>query len=208
MDILAVNMPPGDQNSGIGRLLLHLDSIFNLVDRKTVLTVPYFLEKEWENKNPLDMILKGLARQIEQMKESYEDVNFGNPELLTKTIEHARNIGWVTHYEAGTGKASETDEKLVDRFRRLGYKVVYVGGDPPGEGNVEQFLEKAMYELRWQGANVVQLEPGKVIAFEHNLLTNQALRQAGIEVLTFPGELLSIRGGGPHCLLMPLERKF
>jgi len=205
MDVLAVNMPPGPQ-SGVHRLLLHLDTICNLVDRKTVLAVPYFLEKEWVDRNPLKPILTGLAAQVRKMQETDEKTNFGDPEALEKTITQAREIGWVTRYQAGTGEPVKLGEKLVDYFRRSGYRIVYVGGIRPGEGDIEPFLEKALYELRWQGANVVQLGPGKVIAFEHNVLTNQALRDAGIEVITFPGGLLSIRGGGPHCLLMPLVR--
>jgi arginine deiminase len=45
-----------------------------------------------------------------------------------------------------------------------------------------------------------------VIAYAHNVHTNEALRRAGVKVETFRGELLSIRNGGPHCLILPLVR--
>ncbi len=67
-------------------------------------------------------------------------------------------------------------------------------------------FEATTRRSRWQGANVVQLRPGRVVAYEHNIHTNDALRRAGVEVMTFPGELLSLDNGGPHCLLMPLVR--
>jgi arginine deiminase len=208
MDVLAVDMPPGDQNSGVRRLLLHLDSIFNLVDRRTILTIPYFLEKEAADSNPINPLLSGLAARIEEMKRKLSDETTGDPEALKTTVDQVRDIGWVTHFAAGTGEARKTGLKLVDYFREKGYRIIFVGGTPEKGRELEHFLETVMYELRWQGTNVVQLAPGKVIAYEHNRNTNKALREAGIEVLTFPGELLSLRNGGPHCLLMPLERDY
>ena len=112
----------------------------------------------------------------------------------------------MTRYEAVSGQAQELKVKLIDYMRSQGYRVVYIGGDPAGMLPEKYALERAIYELRWQGGNIFQLAPGKVVAYDHNLWTNQALRQAGIEVLTFEGELLSIGNGGPHCLVMPLVR--
>jgi|GEM_PF-5273570 len=43
LDVLAVSMPPADKPSGLSRQLLHLDSIFNLLDAKKALAVPFFL---------------------------------------------------------------------------------------------------------------------------------------------------------------------
>src|SRR5262249_27006297 len=45
MDVIAVAMPPSDKRSGLNGQLLHLDSIFNLVDKNKILAVPFFLEK-------------------------------------------------------------------------------------------------------------------------------------------------------------------
>ena len=97
--------------------------------------------------------------------------------------------------------------KLVDYCRAQGWKVIYAGGERNGLSENKWMLERAMYELRWQGVNVAQLAPGRVIAYAHNVHTNAALRQAGVDLVTFPGELLAIRNGGPHCLILPLERR-
>ena len=97
--------------------------------------------------------------------------------------------------------------KLVDYARSQNWTVVYVGGDRQGMGEEKWALERAMYELRWQGTNVAQLGPGRVIAYAHNVHTNEALRRAGVQVQTFPGEILAIRNGGPHCLILPLVRQ-
>lgn len=206
MDVIAVSMPPSDRRSGLQRQLLHLDSIFNLVDTNTVLAVPFFLEKEYSDSNPMKPVLLGLARQMETLRELDTDASVGNPTSLRTTVEIMSEVGWVTRYEAGTGDSTALDMKLLDYMRERGYTVVYVGGEQ-GELAIEKYtLERAMYELRWQGANVIQLGPGRIIAYEHNTYTNQALRNAGIKVYTFPGSLLSMRNGGPHCLVMPLIR--
>jgi arginine deiminase len=206
MDVLAVAMPPWEPANGMRRQLLHLDSIFNIVDKKTVLAVPYFLEKKYNEENPIAGILLGLAEQITRINGTRLGQSIGDPETLRTTVELMPQVGWVTRYKAGTGEAEELKLKLVDYFRGLGYAVVYVGGAMGSLPHDQYAIERALYELRWQGANVVQVRPGRVIAYEHNILTNQALRDAGIEVVTFQGELLSIRNGGPHCLLMPLVR--
>jgi arginine deiminase len=206
MDVIAVAMPPADKPSGLNRQLLHLDSIFNLVDTKKVLAVPYFLEKRYSESNPMKPILTGLAAQTDRIRLAQPEREMSKTDDLRLTVELMPQIGWVTKYEAGSGNSTSLNLKLVDYFRERGYQVIYVGGDRGSLPLEKYVIERAMYELRWQGANVVQLRPGRVIAYEHNIHTNQALRQAGVEVITFPGELLSINNGGPHCLLMPLVR--
>lgn len=72
----------------------------------------------------------------------------------------------------------------------------------------DQYLdERVLYELSLQACNVVQLAPGKVIAFAQNEYTDQALRKRGVKVTTFEGKYLADSLGGPHCLTMPLVRK-
>jgi arginine deiminase len=56
------------------------------------------------------------------------------------------------------------------------------------------------------GNNVVAIEPGRVIAYDRNTFTNEALRQAGIEVLEIPGSELGRGRGGGHCMTCPIAR--
>ncbi len=206
MDVYAVAMPPSDRSNGLTRQLLHLDSICNLIDGQTALAVPFFLEAAWSDRNPMAGVLLGLADQMERLRGLESDLRAGDPESLRRTVAVMPEVGWVTRYAAGSGEGEPLEEKLVDFLRHRGYRIAYVGGDP-GEMPLDVYaLERAMYELRWQGANVVQLAPGRVIAYDHNVHTNRALREAGIEVRTFPGQALSMRNGGPHCLVMPLQR--
>lgn len=56
------------------------------------------------------------------------------------------------------------------------------------------------------GSNTFAIAPGKVVAYDRNAVTNELLRQHGVEVLTIPSSELSRGRGGPRCMTMPLWR--
>jgi len=56
------------------------------------------------------------------------------------------------------------------------------------------------------GSNTLCIEPGKVVVYDRNYVTNEILRQHGIEVLEMASSELSRGRGGPRCMSMPLER--
>jgi arginine deiminase len=57
------------------------------------------------------------------------------------------------------------------------------------------------------GAGVLALAPGVVLAFERNARTNQRLRQAGVEVIEIPGSELGRAGATVHGLCCPVRRQ-
>ncbi|SNS86547.1 arginine deiminase [Anaerovirgula multivorans] len=57
------------------------------------------------------------------------------------------------------------------------------------------------------GSNTLAVSPGKVICYDRNYVTNEALRKRGIEVLEFQSYELSRGRGGPRCMSMPLARE-
>jgi arginine deiminase len=207
MDVYGVSMPPFEDFSGANVEIMHLDTVFNLVDEKKALTVPYLFEKEYVQNNPMVKLLESVNKAIELKKKRARTGSewFASYSMAIKQIP---DVGWLTHYKAGTGEAAELKIKLVDYLRGQGYEIIWVGGDKGDLREDKYLLERVMYELSMQAANVVQLAPGKVLSYAHNSFTIQTLRDNGIEVIPFEGKYLADNLGGPHCLTMPLLRRY
>jgi len=87
-------------------------------------------------------------------------------------------------------------EAVADALKCKKLRVIGTGGD-----------EYRQAREQWDdGNNVVALEPGVVIAYRKNTHTNQAFRDAGIEVLEIDGFELGRGRGGGHCMTCPLLR--
>lgn len=56
------------------------------------------------------------------------------------------------------------------------------------------------------GSNVLCIEPGKVIVYDRNTITNEILRDNGLKTVSIPSSELSRGRGGPRCMSMPLIR--
>jgi len=62
-------------------------------------------------------------------------------------------------------------------------------------------------EYESMGCNVLAVAPRKVIMINGNLITKQLLEKKDIEVYTYDGAEISIKGaGGPTCLTRPFVR--
>lgn len=78
----------------------------------------------------------------------------------------------------------------------------------------EWLLERSMRlvevpdeEFETMGANVLALAPRRVVMLEGNPVTSARLEAAGVEVTTYDGSEISVKGGGgPTCLTRPLTR--
>jgi arginine deiminase len=206
MDVIGVSMPPWEDFSGVNLEIMHLDSVCNLIDKDRVLTVPYLFEKKYSRKNPIAETLKRIGEGLEAEGENTTDESDVSISLK-KAIHYIPQVGWLTLFKAGTGEEIALNKKLVDYLRESDYEAIWVGGDQGDLLEDKYIVERVLYELSLQAANVVQLSPGKVVAFAHNKHTNDALLQNGVEVLSFEGKYLADNLGGPHCLTMPLERR-
>jgi N-dimethylarginine dimethylaminohydrolase len=67
-------------------------------------------------------------------------------------------------------------------------------------------LEVPETEFATMGGNVLALAPGRCLALAGNPRTAAVLEKAGIEVLTYEGAEISVKGaGGPTCLTRPFR---
>ena len=57
------------------------------------------------------------------------------------------------------------------------------------------------------GSNTLCIAPGKVVVYDRKYVTNQILRENGVQVLEMASSELSRGRGGPRCMSMPLERE-
>jgi arginine deiminase len=205
MDVVAVQLPGGGDRPGaemyeswhgLRSIFLHLDSVFNMVDRRRAVAVPLLLEAEHAGRDPLTRIADGLARSSGVAGDEAGALR-----------EHLARTGRVRRFEAGSGRERPLPDgtKLVDYLRDDGWEIVPVGGPPEGD-EFAYFVERAMRELHFQAANVVATAPGRVIACAENEHTLAALRSAGVEASPFRSSEIVRWGGGPHCLSLPLER--
>ena len=59
----------------------------------------------------------------------------------------------------------------------------------------------------YDGSNTLAIAPGVVVTYDRNYVTNQRLREQGIEVIEVAGAELGRGRGGPHCISMPIVRE-
>lgn len=210
IDVISVQMPTGGNaklwndpatRTPVHNAFLHLDTICCFADAKTAVTLPYLLEEKFAGKDPLTRILEGMSRR--------PNVREADQEKMIRALEP---LGRVTRWKAGSGEmdAALKGMKLVDYLESRGVRVIFVGGerpqDPASPAAFQYMSERVIRELLNQAANFVAVAPRKVLSYAGNPYTQKAMEAAGIEVRTFRASEIAKRGGGPHCLTMPLER--
>ena len=68
-------------------------------------------------------------------------------------------------------------------------------------------VETDPHEFDSMATNVLALAPGRCLMLDGNPRTRAALERAGVEVLVYRGDEISVKGaGGPTCLTRPLSR--
>lgn len=90
------------------------------------------------------------------------------------------------------------EEILAAAMEKDSVKLIRCGGDDRIAAEREQWND---------GSNTLCIAPGKVIAYDRNDITNEILKEQGIQVLEMPSSELSRGRGGPRCMSMPLVRE-
>lgn len=97
-----------------------------------------------------------------------------------------------------TEMRSSLEDVLAERLELDKVTLIQCGGKDTIASEREQWND---------GSNTLCIEPGKVIVYDRNYVTNQILRENGIRVLEMDSSELSRGRGGPRCMSMPLERE-
>ena len=92
-------------------------------------------------------------------------------------------------------------DSMADMLKKLlgvpAVNLIHVGGNDSMAAQREQWND---------GNNTLCLEPGKIITYDRNYITNNVLENNGLEVLTVPSAELSRGRGGPGCMVCSLNR--
>lgn len=99
-------------------------------------------------------------------------------------------------------KITEENDKIEEILKRHlkldNVTLIKCGGNSVIDAAREQWND---------GSNTFAIAPGKVVVYSRNYVTNQALKEHGIEAISMPSSELSRGRGGPRCMSMPLVRE-
>lgn len=95
-----------------------------------------------------------------------------------------------------TAKLADILAKIVGKKVRM----IPIGGDGANQMDVD-------IETHFDGTNYLAIAPGVVVGYDRNRKTEAALKKAGIKVLSFNGNQLSLGMGSSRCMSMPLVRE-
>lgn len=117
-------------------------------------------------------------------------------------IEEPLNVYSLKRGAKGEIKVSYENEALSSILKRY-LKLPAVNLIRCGNGD----YIAASREQWSDGSNTLAISPGKVVCYNRNYVTNEALRKSGVEVLEFESYELSRGRGGPRCMSMPIIRE-
>ncbi len=114
--------------------------------------------------------------------------------MRTLTVFEITKQGESIHVE----KVVSTLETILEKHLHRPIELIHCGGSDTVHSEREQWND---------GANTLAVEPGKVIVYSRNHITNAILRSKGIKVIEIPSSELSRGRGGPRCMSMPIIRE-
>lgn len=184
---------------------MHLDVIINYPDAGKALVMPYYFDSETvRDMPPKRLLLKTLEAARAQSERD------DRPMGPLVHPDDFREAGRCDVYEDRNGEPRLVRRELslvdflVKEGKLDGDGIIYVGGRPKAEDDVEHLMAALMEQARG-ASNIVAIKPGLVVAYRRNRRTNEALREHGVRVKEWDDSYLDMLGG-PHCATSPLWR--
>ena len=119
---------------------------------------------------------------------------------------HSEILDAVGIYEIWLDKDGEVrfstiTDTMADMLKKLlgvpAVKLIHVGGNDSMAAQREQWND---------GTNTLCIQPGKIITYDRNYITNTVLESNGLEVIPIPSAELSRGRGGPGCMSCAVNR--
>jgi N-dimethylarginine dimethylaminohydrolase len=131
-----------------------------------------------------------LALQI--LRENFPNIEFVPvyPVLEEKAF-HIDTVLGIVGDKMLLGVSDWIPKNVLDLLKNRAYQII--------EADQDEYLTCC--------TNILAIGDRKIISASNNLKTNEKLRKAGVEVIEVEMSGILKRGGGPHCLTLPLERK-
>ncbi len=89
-------------------------------------------------------------------------------------------------------------DKILEMYLNHPVKLIPCAGGDKVAAEREQWND---------GSNTLCIEPGTVVVYDRNNVTNDVLKKEGIKVIEIHGSELGRGRGGPRCMSMPLVRE-
>ncbi|MDO5358796.1 arginine deiminase [Slackia faecicanis] len=105
----------------------------------------------------------------------------------------------ATPGEVDIKEHTDSLEKILEYATGVdGIKLIPCGGGDPIAAAREQWND---------GSNTLCVEPGTIVVYQRNNVTNDVLYKEGLNLLVMPSAELSRGRGGPRCMSMPFQRE-
>ncbi|MDO4590096.1 MAG: arginine deiminase [Slackia sp.] len=105
----------------------------------------------------------------------------------------------ATEGEVDIKEHTDSLEKILEYATGVdGIKLIPCGGGDPIAAAREQWND---------GSNTLCVEPGTIVVYQRNNVTNDVLYKEGLNLLVMPSAELSRGRGGPRCMSMPFQRE-